>query len=254
MTNTPLFSLGFEFASAVDAGQVRKSNQDRVVCCPESGFFAVIDGMGGLADGEKAADLIKDILPAMIVRLSETLPKEFTVELAGSALAKAIGGVSDSIFERTNENGRIAYGAALCAVWLVDHCAVIVHLGDSRAYWLGNGANEAVRLTRDHNVAAEMVAAGLLKPEEASRHSASARLTRFAGMRAPSAPEISYKRIGEGDCLLLCSDGLYGETKAEELSAGMRESLPAQERCDGLAALANRHGGRDNISLILISF
>jgi len=253
MRNEPFFQLEFQHAAGLDTGNVRNTNQDAVVCCPENGFFAVIDGMGGLTGGGQTADMLKDILPVLATRLTETLPGECPPELAGEALAKAIAGVSDSIFERTNEFGSVSHGAALCAVWLVERCAVFVHLGDSRGYWLGRDAAAAIRLTEDHNVAAEMVAAGMLKPEEARGHVYSARLTRFVGMRAPSAPRITYKRLNKGDRLLLCSDGLYGELEDAELTAGMRGDLPLQENCNGMIKLAKQHGGRDNISLICIS-
>lgn len=253
MKTSSSFQLEYRYAAGLDIGNIRKTNQDATVCCPEQGFFAVIDGMGGLTNGGQTADMLKEILPVMTTRLMETLPEVYPPELAAEALAKAIGGVSDSIFERTNEYGRITHGAALCAVWLVERCAVFVHLGDCRAYWLGQNAAEAGRLTDDHNVAAEMVAAGQLKPEEARGHVYSARLTRFVGMRAPATPKITYKRLNKGDRLLLCSDGLYGELEDAELTTGMRGDLPLQEHCEGMISLAKQHGGRDNISLVFIS-
>jgi serine/threonine protein phosphatase PrpC len=189
----------------------------------------------------------------MANRLRETLPEGYTPELAGEALSGAIGGISDKLFEQKNADGRINFGAALCALLLVDRCAVIVNLGDCRCYWLGREAETVARLTTDHNIAADMVAAGILSPEAARKSAYSARLTRFAGMPAPAVPGIAFKRLSEGDRLALCSDGLYGEVEEADIAAAMQSGLAPHEFCETMIAHAKEHGGRDNISLIMIS-
>ena len=247
------FQFEYSYAAKTDRGKVRQGNQDAVVCCPEQGFFAVIDGMGGLPGGGETAGMLEQILPALATRLKETLPDDYTPQLVGEMLSNAIAGVSDNLYERTNEGGRIGFGAALCALLLVDHCAVVVHLGDCRCYWIEREATTITRLTTDHNVAAEMVAAGLLKPDDARGSTYSARLTKFAGMRAPAGPEITYKRLNEGDRLMLCSDGLYGELEEQDIAAKMQTDPAPEDFCETMIANANEHGGRDNISLIMIS-
>lgn len=247
------FQYAYSYAAETDGGNVRQTNQDAVVCCPDQGFFAVIDGMGGLSGGGEAADMLEKILPALATRLRETLPDGYTPELAGEVLSGAIGGVSDGLYERTNAGGRIGFGAALCALLLVGRCAVVVHLGDCRCYWMGREAEAITRLTTDHNAAAEMVAAGLLTPEDARGSIYSSRLTRFAGMRAPAEPEITYKRLNEGDRLMLCSDGLYGELEERHVAAAMKSGLAPSDFCKKMISDANERGGKDNISLIMIS-
>lgn len=248
------FYYEYSYAAKTDPGKVRQANQDAVVCCPEQGFFAVIDGMGGLPRGGETTGILERILPALAIRLKETLPDDCTPELAGEALSKAIAGVSDNLYEQTNTDGNIGFGAALCALLLVDHCAVLVHLGDCRCYWMGWGTAAMTRLTTDHNVAAEMVAAGLLKSDCARRSPYSARLTKFVGMRAPAGPEATYKRLSKDDRLMLCSDGLHGELEEQDIAEEMKTGLTTAEFCETMIANANEHGGRDNISLIMISF
>lgn len=254
MTRSLAFSMEYQFGSALDAGNDRETNEDRAVCCPESDFFAVIDGMGGLPGGERAAAFLEQILPLSIRRLIESLPEDCPVERAALELVSMLGDLSDSLYERTNEHGAISHGAALCAVWLVRRCVIVVHLGDCRVYWMRRYSDRVYALTDDHNVAAQLIAAGALGSEEARVHASSARLTRFMGMRTPGAPEMTCRRLNEGDRLLLCSDGLYREISNQELALVQCANGSVQEKCDRLIALAKERDGQDNISLVLLSF
>ena len=251
MNRTAFFRHGVSYAYGLDTGRRRKANQDRVICCPEEGFFAVADGMGGLPNGGEAAEMLERIVPVAVSRAVETLPEGFSAQLAGEALLQAIGGVSDCIYEKTSADGAIGFGSTLCALWLVDSCAVCLSIGDSRAYYLPPGG-ELTQLTNDHNMAGDMFRAGMLSAREAELHPASSKLTRFMGMTPPAEPELFFKRVQAGDRLLLCSDGLYGMLDKSELTGlagggGEPEAIVA-----GMIDRANARGGKDNISAILI--
>ncbi len=129
------------YGSLVDIGKTRTSNQDEVIVCPELGFFAVSDGMGGLKDGGKTSYMIREVLPGMIeqakrqleeqlikqsnpssVPLEEdamTLTDEEFLEAAQKLLTNSVLVLSDSIFESGNEGHAIEYGATLSGVWLM---------------------------------------------------------------------------------------------------------------------------------------
>ena len=254
MTNSLAAELEFEFAFGLDAGNDRETNEDRVVCCPELGIFAVIDGMGGLAAGEQAAIWLEQVLPPCMRRMIDSLPEGCSIEHAAEEFTLQLQDLSDSLYRRTNDGGPIHYGAAFCAIWLVRRVVILVHMGDCRAYWMRHYSDTVYALTEDHNVAAQLIGAGALKPADARGHVSGAQLTRFLGMRAPGKPEMTCRRLNEGDRLLLCSDGLYREFTNPELAFVLRANGSNQEKCDRLIALAKERGGRDNISIVLLSF
>lgn len=253
MTRAPLFEMAFAYASGLDAGVVRAVNEDRVVCCPEEGFFAVIDGMGGLAEGEQTAEFLERMLPSEIRRLADSLPEHYSVEQAAGELVSLICELSDYLYEQTNRRGSVRFGAALCAAWLVRRCVILVHLGDCRAYWMRRFSDTVYCLTDDQNLVALLIAAGVQPSSEAAARASGSRLTRFVGMRPPCAPKMTCRRLNEGDRLLLCSDGLYRDVSREEMALIQRGSGSLKEKCDCLIRLANERGGRDNISVVLVS-
>ena len=252
MTQTGLFHNSFLYASGVDIGAKRASNQDEVVCCPEYGFFAVSDGMGGLYGGGETSAMIAKALPGLIGEAYEKLEKDICPERAAELLNEQASMISDNIYEKMNSGGNFTYGATLCGVWLTGGHAVFVNIGDSRGYWLGDYEKHIRQITNDHNVAAELVASGELSREEARHHSSSAMLTRFVGMNSPALPDTFIQECRAGDRILLCSDGLHGMVDDEHLTLLLRGSKNPDNVVNCLIDEANRAGGNDNISAVYI--
>ena len=248
--NTDCFQHGFRAAALLDIGRHRKTNEDRIIACPEFGFFGVSDGMGGLRDGGKTSDMIAAVLPDLIRQASAELNEAPSPQRAADILEESVRMISNSIYETGNQGG-IGFGATVCCVWLVGEYAVFINLGDSRAYLLPYYKRRLRRVTKDHNIAALLVAQGELTPEAARNHPSSARLTKFVGM--PSAvPEAFIEKIRPGDRILLCSDGLHGMVDDPALHKLMRNSRSPKTICQRLIAAANDNGGKDNISTVLI--
>jgi len=252
MRGTELFKYRFKSAGLVDMGKKRSSNQDEIICCPELGFFAVSDGMGGLTDGGKTSEMIKKVMPYMIAQTATELKTKLSPDFAAELLEEQVRLISDSIYDTANKDGHIGFGATFSGLWLVDEYAVFINLGDSRGYFLSRYKKNIKQITRDHNVAAIMVEQGELTKEEAKNHPSSSRLTAFVGMPSPAAPEVFTEKVIPGDRLLLCSDGLHGMVEDERLPRILRSSKSPDKVCKRLIDEANAAGGRDNISAVYV--
>ncbi|MDR2384262.1 MAG: SpoIIE family protein phosphatase [Tannerella sp.] len=254
--HTPLFKYGFHAAARVDIGHKRSSNQDEVITCPEYGFFAISDGMGGLVNGGGGvtSDIIKQVLPLMMRQAASMLEKEPTPEYAAEILEQQIRILSDNIYDMGNDEHHTFFGATVSGVWLIDCHAIFVNLGDSRGYLLPYCKQNIQQVTNDHNLAAILVDMGEISKDEAQNHSSSSILLQYAGMPAPAKPDVFIRQVKPGDRLLLCSDGLYGMVSQTRLSRLMH---PVTRRnpdnvCRNLIDEANANGGRDNISTVYL--
>ncbi|MDD4843878.1 MAG: protein phosphatase 2C domain-containing protein [Anaerotignum sp.] len=243
------FQYGFSFAGQRDIGRHRSTNQDEIILCPNIGVFAVSDGMGGLREGGKAAVYVREAIPAM---MSFVQKEAGTPEEAGAIFAETVRMVSDGLFNTANTEAYIGFGATFCGVWLYQNKAIFANLGDSRAYLLSKYKKTITQVTEDHNIAAIMVKNGELSKNDAARHPASSRLTRFVGMRAPARPDYFICNIAPGDRILLCSDGLYGMIDNRKLVGILRSSKSPRIICERLVGQANENGGKDNISVVYI--
>ncbi|MDR1111403.1 MAG: serine/threonine-protein phosphatase [Deltaproteobacteria bacterium] len=250
--STGLFEWQFSLAAGLDTGLQRFSNQDRLILCPDYGFFAVSDGMGGLRGGGETSEMIEKALPAFIAKAYLDLAEDPSEERAAGLLIGIARTISDQIFQNLNSQGSLAFGATLCAVWLVGHSAVFLNLGDSRGYHLGHREKRIRQVTSDHNVAGELVANGELSPEEARRHRSCSALTRFVGMPSPAIPETFFSRLGPGDSLLLSSDGLHGPVAGQRLPEIIRSSRSGRRVVGRLIGEANAVGGPDNICVVYV--
>ena len=250
--HTGIFDFEFSAGSALDMGILRDSNQDRVITCPDIGFFAVSDGMGGLARGGETSEIIAEVLPGVVREIARELegasanPKRY-----GKLLGERIRIVSDNIFDAVN-TGYIGFGATLSCVWLVGKAAAYVNLGDSRGYLLPRYRWTARQVTDDHNVAGELVRIGEITKDEAQHHPASSRLTQFMGMPAPALPDVFIEPVAPGDRILVCSDGLHGMLRDSEIRRALRSSKWPNAVGKNLVEAANQAGGNDNISAVYI--
>ena len=249
--STPAFDYGLLVGSLVNSGRVRPSNEDEVIVCPEAGFYAVSDGMGGLPKGGRTALLLKETLPHRMTTVLHAIPPFPSPENAAGQLKQEISKISDMIYYNYNPV-RWQAGATLSGVRLTGRHALFVNLGDSRGYLLPRNRKKIRQITDDHNQAAALVKEGKITKEMAITHVASTRLTRFVGMTPPVIPDLFIEEVCPGDRILLCSDGLYGMVSETDLSAIMGSSPDPDLICERLVEKANAQGGWDNISVVYI--
>ena len=226
------------YAWRTDVGRIRKNNQDSVIL--GNGLFGVADGMGGHNGGEIASAGLRDGL------LRETEGKEPSAELLEEAVKK----VNYEIWEQQEKDAALTgMGTTLTVLWPAGSEMIIGQIGDSRAYLIRN--DQMTQMTSDHSMVADMVRRGVLTEEQAACHPMRNYITRAVGTDdAVDVDMISVPRMN-GDRWIVCSDGLYGQMSKQELEETAR--IPdLEEAAAKLLILALEHGGKDNISFILM--
>ena len=242
--------MKYSHAAVTDAGRIRAENQDAWSADDEAGVYVVSDGMGGRASGALASRVVTQALPRILNARSHLLDDVASPE-ASQALADAIGELSHQVREKTaGHPGLDGMGATLVVAIARPGAALVAHLGDSRAYHFAGGALGQV--TTDHSVAQLLVEDGNLSRHEAENHPMRAQLTQYVGMDAAARAEAARVEMASGDRLLLCTDGLTGMLSDDEIAALLGRGKDLQTTCAELVAEANRAGGKDNATALLI--
>jgi protein phosphatase len=163
----------------------------------------------------------------------------------------AIQRANQAIFERTlAEHDKRGMGTTITVMTLFSRRYLIGQVGDSRAYLLRDG--RLLQLTKDHSYVQEQVDAGLLTPDQARVHPYSNVITRCVGASGDVVPDIYFGTLEKGDILLIASDGLTGMLEDEHLVRILNSDGGPQHWVDRMITEANRRGGLDNITAIVI--
>jgi PPM family protein phosphatase len=235
-------------AAATDPGRERANNEDRVLCEPDLGIFAVIDGVGGESAGEVAAETALEVLRARLSRRTTD-----SARLVREAIALA----NRQIYERARADARLSGMSCVLTVAVLDGGKVTVgQVGDSRLYALAPG--DIRKVTPDHSPVGAREDAGDISELEAMRHPRRNEIFRDVGS-GPHEPddarwidvlEVPFEAAG---ALLLCSDGLSDMLPSREILETV-ESNAASPRAAVRALIerANAAGGKDNVSAVLV--
>jgi serine/threonine protein phosphatase PrpC len=235
-------------AGATDPGRVRKHNEDRFLCDDERGVYVVVDGVGGQAGGETAAE-------TALLQVRTRLERE-----AGSTeerLREAITLANNEIFRLSRTNPEWTGMACVLTAAIVDGRRVTIgHVGDSRLYKLRQRSIE--KLTHDHSPVGEREDAGELDELDAMRHPRRNEVFRDIGSE-PHTPgdrdfvEIVETTLEADAALVLCSDGLSDLVTSQQIAASaLRHAGRPDAVVHELIALANRAGGKDNITVVYV--
>jgi serine/threonine protein phosphatase PrpC len=252
-------------------GRVRHGNQDACAALPEIGAFVVCDGMGGAAAGEVASHLASE---AFLHSLSENPPRhirraspkaasapsatKFPAGHPHTRLTDAIRAANQAVFRHSRKSQSLhGMGTTLVgALWDDESTAPtlwVAHIGDSRCYRFRDGALQL--LTVDHSLVEEQVRAGVLSRAEAASSPIRNIITRAIGSQPFVEPDIAAHDILPGDLFLLATDGLTRELNDAEIARILTRASgpPLEPACKALLDAANAHGGRDNITVLVIS-
>ncbi|MDA8082228.1 MAG: protein phosphatase 2C domain-containing protein [Nitrospiraceae bacterium] len=230
-----------------DAGRVRTNNEDAVLVDEECGTFLLADGMGGHNAGEIASDIAVKEAYALIHR-----------EMARPGGGRDLLGVLEEALHEADRAVRVkagsdamfrGMGTTLVEVAVRGNTAYLCHVGDSRAYLF---RDRLQRVTRDHTVGASYVESGHMETAQVPPRLWNM-LTQAVGTSSTLLPDKKSIALKAGDILLLCSDGLTGMLTDEEIGGILLrgKGRPGQV-VDRLVEDANRKGGTDNISVIVI--
>src|SRR5262245_10470662 len=232
-------ALTMRYAARSDRGLIRHGNQDSVYAGPR--LLAVADGMGGMAAGDVASNIVIGAL----AHLDEDVPSNAPVD----ALRAAVEAANQQIRAAVEENpGLEGMGTTLTGMLFGGNRFGMVHIGDSRAYLLRD--NDFGQITRDDTYVQLLVDEGRITPEEANTHPQKSLLMRALDGR-DADPEYSVRQAVTGDRYLICSDGLSGVVSDETIAATMKEYSDPNQCAERLVQLALRGGGPDNITVII---
>ena len=234
---------------ASDAGRVRSENQDRAYADDERGIFLVVDGLGGHAAGERAAEIAMAAVREEMAKLDGD-PKD--------RIRRAITAANNRICEEAAANETLRGMACVLTLALISEDKVFVgHVGDSRLYLTWNGAIR--KLTSDHSPVGEREDAGELNEAEAMSHPRRNEVFRDVGSRPRLPDEEDFIEIKEflfkpDAAILLCSDGLSDLLTSAEMLQVMERYEGDPGRVAGeLVEAANTLGGTDNITAIFVA-
>jgi PPM family protein phosphatase len=249
--------LQIDVGSKTDVGCVRGNNEDSYRVIPALNLFVLSDGMGGQTHGEMASRIAVDCMvtycqgAAGDPRIQSARPFHPELSERTNCLLSAAHLANRRIYEAAlNDPSLKGMGATLIAAWLEDARLSLVHVGDSRAYLLRSRLLS--RLTMDHTLVAEQLRRGILTPEQAGRSTMHNILIRALGPREEVELDAAECPLVPGDVVLLCTDGLTHMVPDAEISETLLTSTSAQDAASRLVALANQHGGVDNVSVIVL--
>jgi serine/threonine protein phosphatase PrpC len=242
----------FRWGAETHVGMEREENQDSFFADPEPALFLVSDGMGGHRGGALASGIVAEDLPVMIENALDRL-KVGTPRTIRSLLKRMIAEQSKQVqLEGTSETGFRDMGATLVIVLLRKGRCFVANIGDSRAYRLRKG--RLVQLTRDHSVVSELIEKGRIEPEDAADHDAQGQITQYVGMEEKARSHVRYFTLKKGDRILLCTDGLTDMVTDKDIAAVLKAETDPQAACKLLVAAANKAGGHDNVTTLVIDW
>jgi serine/threonine protein phosphatase PrpC/F0F1-type ATP synthase membrane subunit b/b' len=143
-------------------------------------------------------------------------------------------------------------GTTACIVLLQDTEAYIAHVGDSRIYLYMGKEQQLHRVTKDHSYVQTLVDAGQITDEEAEHHPNKNRILKALGIKPELVPTCNVLHPKNGDCFLICSDGLNGMITDSTIEGVLKQNIPLADKGERLIQLALEAGGQDNITVELI--
>ena len=259
-------------ASDSDAGDIRRSdpNEDSTLAlllqrihesnAAPSGLFVVADGMGGHDNGQRASHLA---ISAMAERIThDLLLAPLSSENAGetvnafdedglvSLLHDAVEDANAAIYKE-NQRDKSDMGSTITGFMIAGDYAFIFNVGDSRTYMVRGG--QIYRLTTDHSLVAQLVAGGLIQPDDVYTHPQRSQIFRSLGDKLNVQIDIFKQQLHPGDILLSCCDGLWEMVRDPQIESILTAAPDLQTACSQLIDAANENGGEDNISAVIVS-
>jgi protein phosphatase len=251
-----------------DVGRVREHNEDNFIIADltrrtrslreedrkqtvgERGtMMAVCDGMGGAAAGEVASEIAVDLL---MEKLSEGDAPTDHDDLA-RRLVRAVEAAGLRIYSEAKlDRHRRGMGTTATVAALIDSFLFLAQVGDSRAYILRG--DRMVQVTRDQSLVNQLIEAGQLTEEEAENFEHNNIILQALGTSDTVQVDLTYVELRRSDTLLLCSDGLSGMIRADEIMVVLLQNDEPLEACRILTDRANEAGGHDNVTCIVARF
>lgn len=240
--------VSYAVAVVSDCGSKRSSNEDAFGVSAEHGVYVVCDGMGGAAAGEVASALaVGEVLSV----LSDRPKAESDLVPLADAVEAAVRAANQTIHSRAQRDPQLhGMGTTLVGLVTEGRRVLVFNVGDSRCYRMRNSA--LVQISQDHSLVEEQVRMGRITHAEALRSPHRNVITRALGTETSVEPDLFELKAEPGDLFLLCSDGLTNELPDPLIESMLAADLSLNELCARLVDAANRAGGHDNITCLLV--
>ncbi len=246
----------FDFAELTDTGRVREHNEDAIGSIGDIGLMVLADGMGGYNAGEVASGIAVQIVTNLAAEGATREERDDIDPHSGMmrqsiVLRDAIYRANKIIYQTAqSQTDCEGMGTTIVACMFYDDKISIAHVGDSRAYRMRGGQLDQVTL--DHSLLQELVDRGFYSAEEAQRSTNRNYVTRALGVEPTVEVEVHEYDVLPDDIYLLCSDGLCDMVEDDDIHLTI-STFNASLDVVGqqLVDLANDHGGRDNVSVML---
>lgn len=257
--------------AATDVGQAREHNEDTFLVAdlehgspiefadsedvligkPHGLLFLVADGMGGAASGELASSMAAAlIVQELRQHWSTTEPDAPTF---AAMLRDATIAANDMIHAHARQHAEHhGMGTTVTLAGLLGDELVLVQVGDSRAYLVRDG--EAAQLTKDQSLIQKLVESGELTQEEADLSERRNIILQALGPEERITVDVTTQTVRRGDVLVLCTDGLSGPVRAEEIAEVATRASDTRQVCMQLIDRANQRGGPDNVTVVAVRF
>src|SRR5437773_9144658 len=264
-------AIRVEVFGKTDLGRTRDHNEDRCLVAdltrkaasllpdvrqhdigPRGTLFVVADGMGGAAAGELASEMATDTIYAHLVK-TWNAEHEVTPQRFAYRLKEAVEVANASIHAHARAHPEVrGMGTTTTAAGVLHDHLYLTQVGDSRAYLSRTG--EAHQITKDQSLMQRLVEAGELTEEEAAQSERRNIILQALGPDPKVKVDLTHQEVRRGDILVLCSDGLSGQVRKEEIAQIVTTTPDLSAACDKLIALANQRGGPDNITVVIARF
>jgi serine/threonine protein phosphatase PrpC len=236
-------------AGGTNPGRVRSNNEDAFYADADRGIFLVVDGIGGQAAGEKAAEIAVSRVKARLERQTGTVEQR---------IREAIAVANNEILRAARANPEWAGMACVLTLAVLENgSAVVGHVGDSRLYHIRRG--EIRKITHDHSPVGEREDAGELSESEAMRHPRRNEVFRDVGSQEHEPADANFIEVTRtpfepDSALVLCSDGLSDLVASEEIRSTVEKHADDPDAAvERLIGAANRAGGKDNVTVIVVA-
>ena len=235
-------SLGFKSAAISDVGLSRDGNEDSALISPV--LIAVADGMGGHAAGEVASKVAIEALAGLANVLNDS---EMDADSKEDLLLGVVQEIDDELARKTKLHPEFSgMGTTLTALFLNGNDAELLHVGDSRCYYIKKEKIE--QLSHDHTVMQELLDQGRLSPDEVANHPQRSLLTQVLMGTDSISPMLLVKEVKVGDKFLLCSDGLSSVLSESEINKVIKGG---GDLVVNLIDAVKAAGAPDNVTIIL---
>jgi len=252
-------SIRLRSSARSDRGRVRQNNEDSIhLWAHDHDVLAVVaDGMGGAVAGEEASRIAVETIQRKLTNDSHRSPsdyRDYDTDKLASVLGQAVKEANLSIISKARNIPELrGMGTTLTLAFARGGDVTLVHVGDSRAYYIDGIDGSISQITSDHSFVQALVDAGHITPDEAEEHPMKNVLYRALGQAEDLDVDVlSDIQLHVGDRMVLCSDGLTLHVNGDEIAEAALAADDPHVISDKLVELANERGGKDNVSVIVI--